>query len=41
MNQTVEASTELALALAFYRQVRASAHLADAEKLLATMVSSH
>jgi class 3 adenylate cyclase/tetratricopeptide (TPR) repeat protein len=40
-DQTVEASTELALALAFYRQVRASAHLAEAEELLAAMLSSH
>jgi hypothetical protein len=39
-NQTVEASTELALAYAFYRQVRARANLADAEELLATMLSS-
>jgi len=39
--QTVEASTELALAFAFYRQVRANAHLADAEELLATMLSSN
>jgi class 3 adenylate cyclase len=39
-DQAMEASTELALALAFYRQVRARAYLADAERLLATMLSS-
>jgi tetratricopeptide (TPR) repeat protein len=39
-NRAVEASTELAVALAFHRQVGASAHLAEAKKLLAMMLSS-
>jgi tetratricopeptide (TPR) repeat protein len=39
--QAVEANTELAVALAFYREAGASAHLAQAKQLLATMLSSN
>jgi tetratricopeptide (TPR) repeat protein len=37
-NRAVEAHTELAVAFAFYREVRASAHLAEAKRLLVTML---
>jgi class 3 adenylate cyclase/tetratricopeptide (TPR) repeat protein len=37
-NRAVEAHTELAVAFAFYREVRASAHLAEVKQLLATML---
>jgi class 3 adenylate cyclase/tetratricopeptide (TPR) repeat protein len=40
-NQPLEANTELAVALAFYREVRASAHLTEAKRLLATLPSSN
>jgi tetratricopeptide (TPR) repeat protein len=39
-NQVVEATTELAVALAFYRSVRASALLEETDKLVATMLST-
>jgi tetratricopeptide (TPR) repeat protein len=39
-NQAVEANIELAVAIAFYREVRANAHLAKAKQLVATMLSS-
>jgi hypothetical protein len=38
--QAVEANTELAIAFAFYREAGASAHLAQAKQLLATMLSA-
>ena len=40
-NRTVEAHTELAVAIAFYREVRANAHLTEAKQLLATMLPSN
>jgi class 3 adenylate cyclase/tetratricopeptide (TPR) repeat protein len=40
-NQVVEANTELALALAFYREVRANAYLTEAKQLLATMLPAN
>jgi tetratricopeptide (TPR) repeat protein len=39
-NRAVEANTELAVAFTFYREVRASAHLAEAKQLLAAMLPS-
>ena len=38
--QAVEANSELAIAIAFYREAGASAHLAQAKQLLATMLSA-
>ena len=40
MGQAVEANTELAIALAFYREVRASAHLEEAKQLLLAILPS-
>ena len=39
-NRAVEANTELAVAFTFYREVGASAHLAEAKQMLATMLPS-
>jgi class 3 adenylate cyclase/tetratricopeptide (TPR) repeat protein len=39
-SRAVEANTELAVAIAFYREVRADAHLAEAKNMLATMLPS-
>jgi tetratricopeptide (TPR) repeat protein len=40
MGQALEANTELAIALAFYREVRASAHLEEAKQLLLAILPS-
>ena len=40
MGHAVEANTELAIALAFYRQVRATTHLEEAKQLLLAILSS-
>jgi tetratricopeptide (TPR) repeat protein len=40
-NRAVEAHSELAVAYTFYREVRATAHLAQAKQLLATMLPSN
>ena len=37
-NRAVEANTELAVAFTFYREVGASAHLAEAKQMLATIL---
>jgi hypothetical protein len=39
-NRAVEANTELAVAIAFYREVRADAYLAEAKQLVSTMLPS-
>ena len=39
-NRAVEAHAELAVAFTFYREVRATAHLAEAKQLLAAMLPS-